>query len=666
VRRVLRGRDGTPGIGVIGRPALLAAVLATMCGASLTAADEPRASIQLTSPLGRSNLPGKVRIVARVTAQESETPPHVRFFVGDELLATDTDGPPYATEWVDDNPFELRRIRVEMDDGAGGVLADHVDLKPFEVVEAAEVMSVAVDASVRDGKGRYPGHLTKDDFNVFEDDSAQVIDAVASEAIPTTFALLVDSSQSMARNIEFVRQSVADFPRLLAGEDEALVAPFRQTITSVTGPTRDAATLADAVAAIRPSGGTAIMDGLNAVARRFGDGAKRRAVILITDGYDENSESGLDDALAALKAADVIVYTMAIGGVQGVSLQGEQMLRRIAQETGGRAFFPWNAKEVAAAHRAIAEDAQHRYRVTYTPLNQRHDGAWRVIRLATSNPDYKVVARAGYLSPPPKPVKATMEFTIVDELRDHVEVGRDDLVVLEDGVAQRVESFHEAVAPVSVMLALDASGSMTRVVPAVQEAAHTFVDALRPDDPLGILVFADRAEMVHDLTPARWVSHRAVQAYAVKGGTALYDALVESMTRLQTVEGRRVVVVMTDGRDENAASTGPGSSRGWEDVLTLARASGVTVYAIGLGARMDGDRLQQLAALTGGEAYFTSDMLELGKQYQRIVDELHRRYVLAYTSTNTQRNGAWRKVELSVPKTGLRVRSTGGYYAPAQ
>ena len=645
---------------------LLAVALAAAAVLPAAATDEPPPSVRLTSPLGRSGLPGKVRIVARVVAPSSEVPPQVRFFVGDELLAVDTDGPPYATEWVDDNPFELRRIRVEMDDGAGGVLADHVDLKPFELVEVAEVMSVAVDASVRDAKGRYPAHLTKDDFKVFEDDSAQAIDGVVSEAIPTTFALLVDSSQSMARNIEFVRQSVADFPRLLGSEDEAMVAPFRQTITSVTGPTRDAGTLADAVTAIRPAGGTAIMDGLSAVARRFGDGVKRRAVVLITDGYDENSETGLDEVLAALKAADVIVYTMAIGGVQGVSLQGEQMLRRISHETGGRSFFPWNAKEVAAAHQAIAEDAQHRYRVTYTPANQRHDASWRAIRLETQNPDYKVVARAGYMSPAPKPVKATLEFTITDETREHVEVGREDLTVLEDGIPQQVESFHEAVAPVSVMLALDASGSMTRVVPAVQEAAHTFVDALKPDDPLGILVFADRAEMVHDLTPARWVSHRAIQGYAVKGGTALNDALVESMARLQTVEGRRVVVVMTDGRDENAASTGPGSSRSWDDVLALARASGVTVYAIGLGTRLDDDRLQALAALTGGEAYFTPDLSELGRQYQRVVDELHRRYVLAYTSTNTKRNGAWRKVDVSVANTTLKVRSTGGYYAPAQ
>jgi VWFA-related protein len=644
----------------------LAAALAAAVVAVLSAADEPPPSVRLTSPLGRSGLPGRVRIVARVVAPSNDMPPQVRFFVGDELLATDTDGPPYSTEWVDDNPFELRRIRVEMDDGAGGVLADHVDLKPFELVEAAEVMSVAVDASVRDGQGRYPAHLTKHDFKVFEDDAAQDIDAVVSEAIPTSFALLVDSSQSMARSIEFVRKSVADFPRLLGEADEAMVAPFQQTITAITGPTRDPATLAEGVAAIRPAGGTAIMDGLWAVARRFGEGARRRAVILITDAYDENSETGLDEALAALKAADVIVYTMAIGGVQGVSLQGEQMLRRIAHETGGRSFFPWNAREVAAAHQAIADDARHRYRVTYTPANQRHDASWRTIRLETSHPDYHVVARAGYMAPAPRPVKATLEFTITDEARAHVEVGRDDLVVLEDGVPQKVESFHEAVAPVSVMLALDASGSMTRVVPAVQEAARTFADALRPDDPLGILVFADRAEMAHDLTPARWVSHRAIQAYAVKGGTALYDALVESMARLQTVEGRRVVVVMTDGRDENAGSTGPGSSRSWEDVLTVARTSGVTVYAIGLGTRLDGDRLRELAALTGGEAYFTPDLSELGRQFQRVVEELHRRYVLAYTSTNTQRNGAWRKVEVSVANATLRIRSAGGYYAPAQ
>jgi VWFA-related protein len=635
-----------------------------LCWPGSAQSQERTSSIHITSPTGRSGLPGRVRIVARVTTV-SDAYPVVRFFVGDDLLAVDSDGPPYAVEWTDENPFEARRIRVEMTDGES-VVEDHVDLKPFEVVEATEVISIHVDASVRDAKGRHPANLTAADFQIFENGTAQRIDAVASEAVPTTFALLVDSSQSMARNIDFVRQSVLRLPSLLRPEDSAIVAPFRNTITTVTGPTRDPVTLGDAVTAIESGGGTAILESLSAVAARFGDGPNRRAVVLVTDGYDELSTISVDQVVGELKAAKIVVYSVAVGGISGVSVKGERMLRFIAEQTGGRAFFPWNAKEMAQACAAIAEDAQHRYVVTYTPSNQRHDGDWRAIRLTTLDPVYTVVARDGYLSPPPKPVKASFEFTVTNHSRQYVDISPEGLVVLEDGVPQTVESFHESVAPVSVMLALDASGSMTRVSPAIMEAAHAFVSSLKPEDPLGIELFADSAEMAQELSPARWVSHRVIQRYVAKGGTALYDGLVDSMVRLADVPGRRVVVVMTDGRDENATSSGPGSTRSWEDVLVTARSTGATVYAIGFGTNVDVARLVELTTLTGGEAYFTNDVSELGEHYQRIVDDLHRRYVLAYTSTNSNRNGEWRTVGIKATDPALKVRSPGGYFAPAQ
>ncbi|HZI78190.1 MAG TPA: VWA domain-containing protein [Vicinamibacterales bacterium] len=660
MRRLLRGRHGARVV------ALAAIALAWFAAAPSAAgpAEERASSIHITSPTGRSGLPGRVRIVARVTTV-SVVPPSVRFYVGDQLLATDTDGAPYAVEWTDENPFEARRIRVEMTDGETVVEA-HVDLKPFEVVEATEVLSVNVDASVRDAKGRYAANLSGGDFRMFENGTAQKIDAVLSEAMPTTFALLVDSSQSMARNMDFVRQSVLRLPGLLRETDAAIVAPFRDTVTTVTGPTRDAGTLADAVAAIKSGGGTAILESLSAVAARFGDAPHRRAVVLVTDGYDELSTISVDEVVAQLKDAKIIVYSIAVGGVSGVSVKGERMLRFIAEQTGGRAFFPWTPKEMAEACATIASDAQHRYVVTYTPSNQRHDGAWRAIRLEAVDPAYSVVARDGYLSPEPKPVKASFEFTVLNGSRQYVDISPENLQVLEDGVPQKVESFHESVAPVSVMLALDASGSMTKVSPAVMEAAHAFVSALKPEDPLGIELFADRAEMAHDLSPARWVSHRNIQRYVARGGTALYDGLVDSMVRLGTVPGRRVVVVMTDGRDENATSTGPGSTRTWDDVLATARTTGATVYAIGFGTNVDVARLEQLTSLTGGEAYFTNNVGELGAHYQRIVDDLHRRFVLAYTSTNSERNGEWRAVGIKATDPALKVRSPGGYFAPAQ
>ena len=99
-------------------------------------------------------------------------------------------------------------------------------------------------------------------------------------------------------------------------------------------------------------------------------------------------------------------------------------------------------------------------------------------------------------------------------------------------------------------------------------------------------------------------------------------------------------------------------------VIDAAHAMDVTVYAIGLGSRVDRKRLQQLADLSGGEAYFTSDLANLDLEYRRVVEDSRRRYVLGYTSTNGNRDGTWRTVELRSRAKSLHIRSRGGYFAP--
>lgn len=644
--------------------ALLAALLLRGGVPGTLAAQDSPVSVEITSPLGRSGLPGKVRIVARVAYPRDVAAPEVRFFVDDMLVGTDTDGPPFAVEWDDANPYDRARLRVETDDPRGGVVRAELELAPYEFTQETSVMSVTLDATVQDQKGRFIGGLTMNDLRLFEDGMPQALDTLVDTPAPATFAFLIDSSQSMSRSIDFVQQAAGRMVRYLRDIDTVIVAPFRNGITSVTGPTRDAATIADAVRAITPRGGTAIMDALQDVAARFGDGAGRRVVVLITDGYDERSQGEPDAVLEQLKASRVTVYVISIGGVAGVSIRGERLLRRIASETGGRAFFPWNETQLPAVHTAITDDVRHEYRLTYTPTNQTHDGRWREITLRTANATDKILARPGYRAPAPPPVRASIEFTAIDERQQRVDLTRDDLQVLEDGVVQKLDVFNEAVAPVSVMLALDGSGSMTRSADAAREAAHAFVNALRNDDPLGVLVFSDAVEVSHDLSTKRELSHDAVEGYETHGGTALYDALGEAATRLRATKGRRVIVLVTDGVDENAASNGPGSRRSWEDALAQVRDAEATVYAIALGARVDREHLTQVAALTGGESYFTTDVNELEQHYRRIVDELHRRYVLGYTSTNGTRDGAWRKVEIRTTGPGVQIRSRGGYFAP--
>ena len=623
-------------------------------------------SVRITSPLGRSGVPGTIRIVAQISpALGAELGP-VKFLIDGKLLETDSDGAPYAVEWVDENPFERREISVAVEDALGREATDRVVLEPFEILEETQVRSVLVEAAVQDPRGRFVKSLAPGAFRLLEDGVPQTIDLAQHETVGGVFALLIDSSASMSRRLPFVQRAAARLGEYMTAEDRTIVAPFSKRLLATTGPTDDRKTVDEAISSIRASGGTAILDSLIDLSRTLPESNGRRAIILITDGYDENSQANVDEVIAALKASRVTVYSVAIGGVAGISLKGEKVLRRIAQETGGRVFLPANDEQLEQVHTALVDDVQNRYVLTYTPANQKHDGRWREIMVQLTDPGrYRVSARPGYFAPKPAPVRPTLEFTVTDPQGRYLDVSADDLEVLEDGVPQRVDTFHEATQPVSIILALDASGSMRKREGDVIASARAFAEALRPQDELGIMLFADEAKLVHDLATNREGTQRAINEYKTHGGTALYDALSEALTRLQRVEGRRVVVLMTDGRDENNPGNGPGSKSTLPEVLTRLTGSGVTVFTLGLGARVDVTPLQQFADISGGRILLPEDVSQLAGEFARVVEDLRRRYLIAYTSSNGERDGAWRNVTIRVKSAdGAQVRSHGGYSAP--
>jgi len=307
---------------------------------------------------------------------------------------------------------------------------------------------------------------------------------------------------------------------------------------------------------------------------------------------------------------------------------------------------------------------QQRYVGAYTASNQAIDGTWRSIELATSNLDWRVRTRAGYFAPKPPPIRPSFEFSLMNTQRELLAVSVDDLVVREDGVEQTLDTFEEAVAPTAMILLLDSSGSMKKDAASVQAAARSFVSALRPEDPLAVATFADGIWFAHDLATNRAWSYAGIDSYVASGGTALYDSIYGSLHRLKHEKTRRVIVVVTDGRDENNPGTAPGSRHTLTEVLQALKQVEATIFTIGLGPKVDRPVLEQLAAESGGDAYFPSDVSELDVQYRRILENLRRRYVIAYTSTNSTRDGAWRKVEISSRVPDTRVRSLGGYFAP--
>ena len=187
---------------------------------------------------------------------------------------------------------------------------DTVRLEPFEVTETTEVASVLLEASVQDRTGRYVSGLGTGALLLSEDEVTQTIDLVRPETLPTVYTLLVDASHSMHRRMDAVRNATSKILGILRPGDKVVVAPFTTKIGAITGPTDDVRTVGDAITAIQSSGGTAILDGLSDTAKLVSGIDGRRAVVLITDGYDEDSAERVENAIAALQAAKATVYVV--------------------------------------------------------------------------------------------------------------------------------------------------------------------------------------------------------------------------------------------------------------------------------------------------------------------------------------------------------------------
>ena len=646
-------------------------VLALLATAAVTTAaaqspPAPPVAVRITSPMGRTGTAAALRIVAQVHYAATAPPGQVKFFVDRQLLGAVREAP-FALEWLDENPFERREIAVEAVDALGNTATDTIVLEPFEVTDAAEVASVLLEASVQDKRGHFVRDIAGSQFTLLENGVKQSLDLVNQEDVGATFALLVDSSASMSWRMDFVQRTASTLAGYLTKRDAMLIAPFAKDIRALTGPTTDRATVIEAVQAIRPAGGTAILDSLAKLPQLLASVTERRAVILITDGYDENSSTSFDDALAAVKSSGATLYVVGIGGVAGISIKGERLLRRLAVETGGRFFFPSRDEELREVHDVLTQDVRNRYLITYTPDNQTPDGTWRTLTVRTEDPTHVIRTRPGYFARKPAPIRPVLEFTAADDTGQYLDLAAADVEIVENGVVQKLELFQEAVEPVSIVLALDASGSMKRKESDVVASAREFISALRPTDKVAVVLFSDQPMFTHDLSEDRAAALSALDRYRASGGTALYDTLAEAMLHLKRVAGRRVVVVMTDGRDENNPGTGPGSVRGLNEVTNLIHQTGTLAFGIGLGVNVDQKPLRAIAGKSGGRAFFPADVSELPAQYRRVVDDLRRRYVVGYTSSHIQHDGEWRDVEIRIKSVPTAtVRSAGGYVAPGQ
>jgi VWFA-related protein len=235
-----------------------------------------------------------------------------------------------------------------------------------------------------------------------------------------------------------------------------------------------------------------------------------------------------------------------------------------------------------------------------------------------------------------------------------------DFQVYEDGVQQPIASMVSEEAPLDLVLAIDISGSMERVLPQVKDAVRQFLTKLRGNDAVSLVGFNDTMFIVAERERDRKAREEAVNLLTSWGGTALYDATIRSLELVSREWGRKGVVIFSDGDDRNSLSTR-------EKAMARVQASDAMLYTIGFGAGADvpvlKKSLEDYARSTGGRAFFPRHTGELDPIFTDIVSELANQYVLSYSSTNGKQDNTWRNIKVQVRKGRYDIRARRGYRA---
>lgn len=252
------------------------------------------------------------------------------------------------------------------------------------------------------------------------------------------------------------------------------------------------------------------------------------------------------------------------------------------------------------------------------------------------------------------------------------QLNQDDFALYEDGKRQEVKYFLRGDADAEALnlrlgLLLDTSGSMTDDMSFARTAAVRFLKALPEAHDITLVDFDTEVRVArYGYADFPRLVER-IRTRHPDGWTALWDALGIYIDGVHFLDGRKVMVVYSDGGDTRSAQT-------FGDVIDMLKAADITVYAIGFlehqppsvrtGQKM---RLQQIAEVTGGQAYFPSSKKALDAVYERIVAQVRAQYTLGFVSSNPRMNGEWRDLEVRLVGKhleGLKVRARKGYYAP--
>lgn len=264
---------------------------------------------------------------------------------------------------------------------------------------------VTLDVTVIDQNNQPVSNLTKDNFTVFEDKIAQKVEDVSREEVPVSVGFVIDTSGSMRSRLQTVADATVGLVRQLREDDEGFLSQFKAEPELVQDFTSDKRELEDAVGELFTSGGTALLDAIIATADYAHEKGKRRrkALVIISDGLEKNSSVKEKEVLEAIKEDEVQIYLVGFldedesdKGLFGKpsSKKAKELLSRLADDSGGKAFFPKDITEMPAIAAQIAKDIRTQWVVTYYPTNDQLDGTFRSVKVTVAAKDNrKLIAR---------------------------------------------------------------------------------------------------------------------------------------------------------------------------------------------------------------------------------------------------------------------------------
>jgi len=270
-----------------------------------------------------------------------------------------------------------------------------------------DVTRVNLLFTVTDKRGRFVTDLTKDDFSVREGKNFQkILDFTAESDLPLRLAILVDSSNSIRDRFRFIQETAIEFLTsvMRPQQDKAAVISFDTAAELQADLSNDVEAQARAIRQLRAGGGTSLYDAIFFASRdklmldqprdKF-----RRAMVILSDGEDNQSRYTRDQALEMAQKADVVIYTVSTN-ITRIQTDGDKVLKYLSSETGGMTFFPFKVEDLAQSFENIANEMRHQYNVLYRPEPMKTDGSFQAVELkVTTRSNLVVRARKGYYAP---------------------------------------------------------------------------------------------------------------------------------------------------------------------------------------------------------------------------------------------------------------------------